>query len=86
MVCEIQNALLYDHKIKLEDAKKNKKKVRVKGYFRIFLEHIDKDSSYPHIFEIHPVTSIWIDDKIDKKLLSIVLHIMIGEIMDQFTK
>jgi hypothetical protein len=62
IICEIQNASIFDHKVKLADAKEQKKRVRVKGHFRMFLEHVDNESYNPHIFEIHPVTNIWIED------------------------
>lgn len=62
IICEIQNASIFDHKVKLADAKEQKKRVRVRGHFRMFLEHVDNESYNPHIFEIHPVTKVWIED------------------------
>jgi hypothetical protein len=61
VICEIQNAL-EDHHQPLMNAK-NSKRVRVKGQFRLFLEHIqDGPGQFPHIFEVHPVTHVWIED------------------------
>jgi hypothetical protein len=62
IICEIQNASTFDHKVKLANAMEQKKRVKVKGYFRMFLEHVDNESYSPHIFEIHPVTKVWIED------------------------
>ncbi len=61
LVCEIQNADDQKHKQKLDDAKSNGAKVKVKGVLRIFLEHIYESrqkNQFPHIFELHPVSSV----------------------------
>jgi hypothetical protein len=64
VICEIQNAL-EDHHQRLINAL-NSKRVKVRGQFRLFLEHIESGlGKFPHIFEIHPVTSVSIDNEGD---------------------
>lgn len=60
LVCEIQNATQDLHRKPLLEAMNNQARVRVKGIFRMFLEHIHQIDASPHIFEVHPVGQVQI--------------------------
>jgi hypothetical protein len=61
IVCEIQNATKSQYQT-LKKTKDQQKIVKVKGIFRIFLEHILKNSkTKPHVFEVHPVKTVEVD-------------------------
>jgi hypothetical protein len=60
VICEIQNALQDHHQLLM--SARNSKRVRVKGQFRLFLEYNGGHTGkFSHIFEIHPVTHVWIE-------------------------
>jgi hypothetical protein len=65
VVCEIQNADNDAHGTPLKNAFDNQEKVRARGVLRIFLEHIHEAAgqpSLPHIFEVHPLRKVVIDE------------------------
>ena len=61
LICEIQNASNNLHRKPLLEAMSAQRKVQVGGIFRMFLEHIHKVDSSPHIFELHPVDHVKIE-------------------------
>ncbi len=64
IVCEIQNGSDKKHGVPLQQAKDDNKMIKVKGVLRFFLEHAESTSpTLQHVFEIHPVREIYIDDQ-----------------------